>query len=94
MKTNAAAHTWRTYLAWSAVFRAAGLSIYGLIIWFWLFWADGLAWGPFRSSRRRLSPRSPASRGTCLGPATRGGGGPRWIITGNRNRRSGGISPR
>jgi 4-amino-4-deoxy-L-arabinose transferase-like glycosyltransferase len=44
MKTNAAAHTRRTSLAWSAVFRAAELSIIGLIIWFWLFSADGPAW--------------------------------------------------
>jgi hypothetical protein len=44
MKTNAAAHKWRTSLAWAAVFRAAGLSIFGLIIWFWLFSADGPAW--------------------------------------------------
>jgi hypothetical protein len=43
MKTNAAAHTWRTSLAWSAVFRAAGLSVFGLIIWFCLFSA-GPAW--------------------------------------------------
>jgi 4-amino-4-deoxy-L-arabinose transferase-like glycosyltransferase len=44
MKTNAAAHTWRTSLAWLAVFRAAGLSIFGFIIWFWLFSADGPPW--------------------------------------------------
>ena len=30
MQTNAAAHQWRTSLAWSAVFRSAGLSIFGL----------------------------------------------------------------
>ena len=41
MRTNAAAHKWRTSLAWSAVFRAAGLSIIGLIVWPWLFSADG-----------------------------------------------------
>jgi hypothetical protein len=44
MKTNTAAHPWRASLAWSAVFRAAGLSIFGLIIWSWLFSADGPAW--------------------------------------------------
>ena len=44
MKTNAAAHTWRTSLAWSAVFRAAGVSIFGLIVWLWLFPEDGPAW--------------------------------------------------
>jgi 4-amino-4-deoxy-L-arabinose transferase-like glycosyltransferase len=44
MSTNATTHAWRTYLAWSAVFRAAGLSIFGLIIWFWLFSADGPPW--------------------------------------------------
>ena len=44
MRTNAAAHKWRTSLAWSAVFRAAGLSIFGLIVWLWLFAAEGLPW--------------------------------------------------
>jgi hypothetical protein len=44
MRTDAAAHKWRTSLAWSAVSRAAGLSIFGLILWFWLFSADGPAW--------------------------------------------------
>jgi hypothetical protein len=44
MKTNAAAHTWRTSLAWSAVFRAAGLSILGIIVWLWPFSANGPAW--------------------------------------------------
>jgi hypothetical protein len=43
MKTNAAAHTWQTSLAWSAVIRAAGLSIVGFIVWLWLFSADGPA---------------------------------------------------
>ena len=41
MQTNAAAHRWRASLAWSAVFRAAGLSIFGLVVWRWLFSADG-----------------------------------------------------
>ena len=44
MRTNAAAHTWRTSLARSAVFRAAGLSIFGLLTWLWLFSADVPAW--------------------------------------------------
>jgi hypothetical protein len=44
MRTNAAADTWRTSLAWSAVFRAVGLSIFGLIVWLWLFAADGSPW--------------------------------------------------
>jgi hypothetical protein len=44
MSTNAAAHTWRTSLAWSAVFRAAGLSILGFIGWLWFSAADGPAW--------------------------------------------------
>jgi hypothetical protein len=43
MRTNAAAHKWRTSLAWSAVFRAAVLSIFGSIVWLWLFSADGPA---------------------------------------------------
>jgi hypothetical protein len=45
MRTNAATHEWRSSLARSAVFRAAGLSIIGLIAWLWLFSADGPAWG-------------------------------------------------
>ncbi len=45
MRTNAAAHPWRTSLARSAVFRAAGLAIFGIVAWFWLFSADGPAWG-------------------------------------------------
>jgi hypothetical protein len=44
MQTNAAAHKWRTSLAWSAVFRAAGLSIFGLVVWLRLFSADGSPW--------------------------------------------------
>ena len=44
MKTNPVARTWRTSLAWSAVFRAAGLSIIGFVLWFWLFSGDGLPW--------------------------------------------------
>jgi hypothetical protein len=44
MRTSAAAHAWRTSLAWSAVFRAAGLSIFGLIVWLALFWEDGPTW--------------------------------------------------
>ncbi len=44
MQTNAAAHKWRTSLAWSTVFRAAGLSDFGLAVWRWLFSADGPPW--------------------------------------------------
>jgi hypothetical protein len=44
MRTNAAAYKWRTSLAWSAVIRAAGWSILGLIAWLWLFPADGPVW--------------------------------------------------
>jgi hypothetical protein len=29
------------FLAWPAVFRGAGLSIFGLIVWLWLFSAAG-----------------------------------------------------
>ena len=47
MRINIAAHKWRTSLAWSAVFRTAGLSILGLIVWLWLFPADGPAWRAF-----------------------------------------------
>lgn len=44
MRTNLAAQPWRTSLAWSAVNRAAGWSIFGIIAWFWLFSAAGPAW--------------------------------------------------
>ena len=44
MKINAAADKWRTSLAWSAVFLAAGFSIFGLVGWLWLFSADGPTW--------------------------------------------------
>ena len=44
MKTNAAALKWRTSLARSAFFRAAGLSIFGLVAWLWLFSADAPAY--------------------------------------------------
>jgi hypothetical protein len=43
MRTYAADRKWRTSLARSAVFRAAGLSLFGLIVWLWLFSADGPA---------------------------------------------------
>jgi hypothetical protein len=44
MSTNATTHPWRTSLAWSAVFRAVGLSIVGFIGWLWFSWTDGAAW--------------------------------------------------
>jgi hypothetical protein len=44
MSTNTAAQPWQTSLAWSAFFRAAGLSICGLIAWLWLFSAYGPPW--------------------------------------------------
>jgi hypothetical protein len=44
MRVNATTLPWRTSLAWSAVFRAIGLSIVGLIAWLWLFSADGPPW--------------------------------------------------
>ena len=44
MRTNAAADKWRTSLAWSAFFRAAGLSIFGLVAWLWLFSAEASAY--------------------------------------------------
>jgi hypothetical protein len=44
MRTNAAADTWRMTLAWSAVFRAAGLSLFGFNGWLWVYSADGPAW--------------------------------------------------
>ena len=43
MRTNAVAHPWRTSLAWSAVFRAVGLSILGFIGWPWFVSADDSA---------------------------------------------------
>src|SRR4029453_18943943 len=44
MSTNATTHPWRTSLAWSAVFRAAGVSLIGFIGWLWFSSADGPAW--------------------------------------------------
>ena len=44
MKTTAIAHTRRTSLAWSAVSRAARLSIFGFVGWFWFLSADHSAW--------------------------------------------------
>ena len=44
MQTNAAAHTWQKSLAWSAVFRAAGLSIFGFIGWLGFSSANDSAW--------------------------------------------------
>jgi hypothetical protein len=43
MRINATAHPRWTYLAWSAVFRIALLSIFGLIGWQWLVSAGGSA---------------------------------------------------
>jgi hypothetical protein len=45
MNTSKADREWRTPLARSAVLRAAGLSISGLVVWLPLFSADGLFWG-------------------------------------------------
>jgi hypothetical protein len=44
MRTNATTHPWRTSLAWSAVLRAAGVSIIGFIGWLWFSSTDGSAW--------------------------------------------------
>jgi hypothetical protein len=44
MKTTAIAHTRRTSLAWSAVWRAARLSIFGFIGWFLFLSAHESAW--------------------------------------------------
>jgi hypothetical protein len=44
MTIHATAHPWRTPLAWSAVFRAVGVSIIGFIGWLWFSSADGPAW--------------------------------------------------
>jgi hypothetical protein len=44
MRTNAAAHEWRTFLVWSAAFRAVGLSIIGFAGWLWFSSGDGSAW--------------------------------------------------
>ena len=57
MQTNAAAHQWRTSLAWSAVFRAAGLSIFGLVVWRWLISADGHAGASMPEYREHLESR-------------------------------------
>jgi hypothetical protein len=43
MTTNATAQPWRTYLACSAAFRAAGLSLFGFIAWLCFFSADDAA---------------------------------------------------
>ena len=43
MSTNATTHPWRTSLAWSAVFRAVGLSIIGFIGWLGFSSTDGSA---------------------------------------------------
>jgi hypothetical protein len=44
MRNKAAAHKWRMPLVGSAVLRAGGLSISGLIVWLPLFSADGPPW--------------------------------------------------
>jgi hypothetical protein len=44
MSTDETTQPWRTSLAWSAVFRAAGLSIIGFLGWLWFSSADGPAW--------------------------------------------------
>jgi hypothetical protein len=44
MSTNPASHKWRQSLAWSAAFRAVGLSVIGFGGWLWLSWQDRAAW--------------------------------------------------
>jgi hypothetical protein len=44
MRINATTHPWQISLAWSAVFRTAGFSIFGLIGWLWFLSADDSAW--------------------------------------------------
>jgi formate hydrogenlyase subunit 3/multisubunit Na+/H+ antiporter MnhD subunit len=43
MTTNATTHPWRTSLAWSAAFSAAGLFCFGFLGGLWLFWAGAPA---------------------------------------------------
>src|SRR6266478_3387963 len=44
MMTNVTSHSRRSSPAWSAVFRAARLLIFGLIGWLWFVWAADSAW--------------------------------------------------
>ncbi len=44
MASNTGTDKWRTSLARSAVFRAVGLSLFGVVAWFWLFSTDGPPW--------------------------------------------------
>ena len=44
MKTTVVIQNWRTFLDWSAVSRAARLSIFGLVGWFWFLSSDNSAW--------------------------------------------------
>ena len=44
MKNAAIAHTARVALAWSAISRAARLSVFGFIGWFWFLSGDDSAW--------------------------------------------------
>jgi protein-S-isoprenylcysteine O-methyltransferase Ste14 len=44
MRINATAHPPRMPPAWSAAARAARLSIFGLLGWFWFLAADDSAW--------------------------------------------------
>ena len=44
MKTNVTSRSRQTSLAWSGVFRAARLLLFGLIGWLWFVSADDSAW--------------------------------------------------
>ncbi len=44
MSSNATIHPWRTSLAWSATFRAVGVSLVGFTGWLCFSSADGLGW--------------------------------------------------
>ena len=78
MRTNAVAHPWRTSPAWSAVFRAVGLSILGFIGWPWFVSADDSAWkadslvaavAARRGRRRHVVPASRPRREAVAGCA-------------------------
>ncbi len=44
MTTNVTADPWRRSLAWSAVFRAGRLFLFGFLGWLWFVAADDSAW--------------------------------------------------
>ena len=74
MKINATGRPWRTTLAWSAAFLAAGLATFGFVGGLWLFWAGDSAW----KAVSVIAVLAPAASAGLMWQASRARADRRW----------------